>query len=515
LICDNSDFVPPEEEAMTREVSDALFSSYPVPLPEQEATRAALGVPQDCTSTATVAFNVPLQKHRKNQTALAMSQVCRNWRQRLVCLKRLWRVIAFDTNSEPASVRLATLFFSRIEYDDVLVHVYAGFSLDNLVDPAVASLLSSLRDRADRWERFLYWGRLGQYRRYLDVPAPRLRWFSDNRDISHLYYGRKCQLFAGHTPTLQCLVTSTLGGWTPAALTNLNTLHLRVCDASLTVEVLLNVLRSTLRLEEFKLASPTALPHGCTACETVDLHHLRSIRLFNPHFRTILAHLRIPNVRFVDVSSVHPDATSGLEVGPAFQAPHPFIGLHSMPMLNRSVSSIHFSVHCSLARFFLTIDVHMEADASVTVNLSWIGGQQIHQWKGYFERSIAALARMQIAACPVLTVIAGFPFDYTPLLLLPAVTVFAFAGDLRTLLQALTDRDEEDQTSVLPNLGCLFAFEEVLTEITIRLIPPCLQFRMNLIIVFDAINCTRLVETLGPDYVVNGEPIFLAVCPRL
>jgi len=493
---------------MAQDVSDELFSSYPAPLPEQEASRATHGLPQECASTPT-SFNLPLQKHRKNQTTLAMSQVCRSWRQRLICSKRLWRVIAFDVGSEPASVRLATLFLTS-KCDNTLIHVYAGFPLNNLVDPAVASLLSSLRDRTDRWERFIYWGRLGQYRRYLDLPAPRLRWFSDNRDLSHLYYGRESLFFSGHTPILRCLVASTLGEWSPETLVNLNVLHVRVCDARLSIGLLLGVLRCTSLLEEFKFASPATLLHDCPACTTVDLPCLRSIRLFNPRFRTILAHLGIPNVRSVEVSSVSSNEVTSLEAGSVFQAPHPLTGFPSVPMMNQPVNFVFFAVQRSATRFCMTIDLRTVDGASVIVNLSWIDGQQINQWKGYFERSISALAEAQIAHCSVLSVIAEFPFDYSPLLLLPAVRILAFAGDFRTLLQTLTGHDGDNSTPLLPTLKCLFAFEEILTEATAQLIPTCLRVRTDLIIVLNAVNRACLVEMLGPDYVISGEYVFLA-----
>lgn len=497
---------------MTQDVSDELFSSYPVPLPEQEASRATRGLPQQCTSTST-SFNIPLQKHRKNQTTLAMSQVCRSWRQRLISMKCLWRVIAFDVSSEPASIRLATLFLTS-KCDNVLIHVYAGFPLNNLVDPAAVSLLLSLRDRMGRWERFIYWGRLGQYRRYLDLPAPRLRWFSDNRDLSHLYYGRKSLLFSGHTPILRCLVTSTLGEWAPGTLANLNVLHVRVCDAYLSIRSLLDVLRCTSLLEEFKFASPATLPHDCLACGTIDLPYLRFIRLFNPHFRTILAHLGIPNVRSVEVSSVSSNAAAGLEVGPVFQAPHPLTGFPSVPMLNQPIRFIFFAVQRSPTRFSLNIDLRTGDGASIVFNLSWIDGQEINQWKSYFERSVSALAEVQISLCSVLSVIAEFPFDYTPLLLLPAVRILAFAGDFRTLLQVLTNHYGDNDVSILPALKCLFAFEEVLTEVTARLIPPCLRVRTDLVIVLNGVNRTRLVEVLGPDYVISGEYVFLSTNTR-
>lgn len=515
LICDNTDPAVPEEEAMEQEVSDALFSSFHVPLPEQEASRAARGVPQECTVRTTTTLSVPLLKHRTNQAILAMSQVCRSWRRRLICLKRLWRVIAFDANSEPASVQLAMLFLTRIKDDDILVHVYAGFPLNNLVDPAITALLLNLRERTVWWERFIYWGRLGKYRRFLDLPAPKLREFSDNRDLSHLYYGCGRPLFAGHTPMLRSLVTSTLGEWTSEAFSNLRTLHLRVCDTNLPIKSLLNVLRRASQLVELKFASPTIPPHDCTACEPVNLPHMKSVRVFNPGFHMILTHLVVPNVRSMEVSSVHPGVASSLQIGPAFQAPHPFIEFPPVPVLNLPISFIHCSVQCSPSRFSLTIDLRTQDDASFVIKLSWIGGQKIHHWKRYFERSISALTGMETTHSPVVSLIAEFPFDYTPLLHLPGIKVVAFAGDLQKLLQVLADCDGGNEAPLLPRLRCLFAHEDDLNEATIWSVASCLQFRPDLIIIVSAANRTRLVEVLGSGYVIEGKFDSLVTHTRL
>ena len=440
-----------------------------------------------------------------------MSQVCRGWRQRLLSVGRFWRVIAFDTSREPASIRLATLFLNKIKHNDVLIHVYAGLPLNNVVDPAIASLLSSLRERTSRWDRFLYWGSLGQYRRYLDLPAPRLQFFSDNRDLSHLYHGRRCQLFAGHTPILRCLVTSTLGEWVPTTSASLRVLHLRVCEAGFSIGSLLDVFRYATQLEEFKFASPTDLSHDCMACETVDLPRLKTIKLFSAHFRTILAHLRIPGVRSLAVSGVFLSGTAyGFEVAPAYYAPLPLTGFPSVSMLDQPIRFIHFStIQRSPMRFFFTIELRTEDEASIVINLTWTEAQQIDQWKVYFERSISALAGKQVAPCTILSIVAQFPFDFTPLLLLPAVRVFAFAGDFRTLLETLTFHGGEKNTPLLPNLRCLFAYEEILTEETALLIPKCLRARKDLIIVLNAVNRTRLIGVLGTGYVVRGKSTVL------
>ena len=161
----------------------------------------------------------------------------------MVGLKRIWREIAFDAEFEPTSVHLAALFLTMIKDGDIPIRVYARFPSGNLLDDTLGSLLSSLREQTHRWEAFLSWGRLEPYRSYLDLPAPVLRIFSDDHDLSHLYSGQMTQLFAGHVPTLRSLVTSTLGGWQPATPTHLKTLDLWDCNTRLSIRSLLEFLQ--------------------------------------------------------------------------------------------------------------------------------------------------------------------------------------------------------------------------------------------------------------------------------
>lgn len=305
----------------------------------------------------------------------------------------------------------STFFLTRIKHDDVLVHVYAGFPHSDVLDPTLVFLLSSLWNRtSDRWERFLYWRRLGRY--------PRHR--------------------------------------VPTRLICLKTLHQRVREIGFPVDSLLDVFQHASQLEEFVFASPASLSHDCSmTCETVYLPRLKYIRLLSPNFQKILVHLLVLGVSSVGVSSVLASATFNLETAPAFQAP-----------------------------------------------IRWLDSLQSRCWTNPLTSSISLSNTPQ----------RGFA---TPCLRPPAVRVFAFAGDLRTLLRALTGCYGEDRTPVLPNLRFLFACEEILTEEVTPLIPSCLRSRKDLTIVLDAVNHSNLVEALGSGYIVRGKSTFPSLRTRL
>ena len=293
LICDSSDNITPEYEEAFRVARDRRFASNPVPRPEEEAERASYDVPAECHMELS---EVPFKKHKKNMFVLSMAHVCRTWRTRLIGLKRIWREISFDIETQPASARLATLFLTMVEDDDTSLNIYAGFTFGNRPHPALKFLLPKLREQTHRWENFLYWGRLEPYRSYLDLPAPRLQIFSDNPDLSHLYSGQTTQLFAGHSPILRSLATSALGNWQPATLTRLETLHMWDCNTTASIMSLLSVLRCTPQLEEINIISPNSPLNDCPPDEVVGLLHLRDLKLRNPDFYSIINHLTIPNV---------------------------------------------------------------------------------------------------------------------------------------------------------------------------------------------------------------------------
>ena len=128
---------------------------------------------------------VVLLKHSKNRDVRAVSHVCRGWRSHATAFACLWRDIAFDI-ADPKSIRLAKSFLSLVENKDVLLRVYVGFSPENTSpNRSVVKLFGDLRRHIHRWEVFEYQGSLGEFRSYLDLPAPNLRYFSDHRDPSH------------------------------------------------------------------------------------------------------------------------------------------------------------------------------------------------------------------------------------------------------------------------------------------------------------------------------------------
>ena len=216
-VCNSSDDLDPEYEEVSRQVADRYFGSHPVPQPEYEADLATVGIPSD----SNVWTDVPLKKLERNKFIFSMSHVCQSWRANLIGSKRLWRDIAFTADASSTGVQLATLFLARVENDDIPLHIYAGLPFEDHPDPTVVALLSKLRQQTHRWEIFVHSGRLNPYRHYLDLPAPRLQYFLDNHDLSHLYLAQTSQLFAGHAPVLRSLVTSSLRSWHPATFLNL------------------------------------------------------------------------------------------------------------------------------------------------------------------------------------------------------------------------------------------------------------------------------------------------------
>lgn len=507
LICDSSDGIIQEDEEVFREMADRYFASHPVPQPEDEAERASINMPSDCHMMAW--SDIPLKKHQKNQLILSMSHVCRSWRVRMMGLKRLWREIAFDVETQPASANLAAFFLTVIKDDNIPIRIYTRFPFGDLPDPTVISLLSELRGQTHRWETFLYWGRLGPYRPYLDLPAPELRNFSDNHDLSHLYFGpTTTQLFAGHFPGLRSLVTSALGGWQPATLVQLEALDLWDCNAGFSIGSLLNFLRCTPRLEQISIISPNLPIHDCQSGEVICLPFLKDIKVRNPDFYSIVEHLAIPNARVVFMYSVYTRGAPGLQVGPAFQAPHPFLGLDSMgtPLFRQAVVVASFDVQTTSSGFTFTVSFVTEKKTSLCISLEWVGGVHIGEWMAYIESSISALARMDYRPGATLQVkMDGYTVDHHPLLRLSAIEHFAVeCRDLSKILEVLNCY----QPPLLPNLKSLFAPETELDEKTVKSLLNFLQSRRNLVAVFYTNNCRDFIPMLGDHCIVGGRFIF-------
>lgn len=506
LICDKSDDIAQEDEEARCESADRYFASHPVPRPEDEAERASIDMPADCHMMAW--SDIPFEKHQKNKLVLSLSHVCRSWRVRMMGLKRLWREIAFDAEIEPASTHLAALFLTMIEDDDIPIQIYARFPFGNLFNPTIGLLLSKLREQTHRWETFLCWGRLGPYRSYLDLPAPGLRNFSDNHDLSHLYSG-SAQLFAGHVPILRSLVTSAFGSWQPTTLTHLETLNLWDCNASLSIGSLLNFLRCTPKLEKINITSPNPPVHDCRPDEVASLLHLKDIKVQNPDFYSIVGHLIIPSVRVVTVYSLYTLGASDLQVGPVFQALHPFFGFASMEtsLFNRPVVVVSFDVRTASSGFTFAISFVTEEETSLHISLEWAGGANINEWMAYIKRSISILAGAHFRPGATLQVrMDGCTIDHAPLLCLSAVEYLAIeCQDLSKILEVLGCR----QAQLLPNLKSLFAPEVELDEKIAKWLLNLLRSRRDLTAVFYIDNCRDVISMLGDHCVLGGRFISL------
>lgn len=505
MICEKFEGVTPED--VSRENADRFFASHPVPRPEEEADRASFDIlPESHMETWS---DIPLEKHKRNKLILSMSHVCRSWRVHMIGLKRIWREIAFDIETEPASVHLATFFLAMIENDNIPIQIYARFASGGYPIPILESLLSKLREQTHRWETFLYWGRLGPCYSYLDLPAPLLRKFSDNHDLSHLYSGQTTQFFTGYVPSLRSLVTSALGSWHPATLTRLKTLDLWDCNPGPSIGSLLDFLRRTPQLEEINIVSPNPLVHDCSPAEVVNLLHLKEIKVQNPDFYSIIGHLAIPNVRVVAVYSIHTRGASGPQVRPAFRARHPFVEFASMgtPLLNHAVVVASIHVQKVLSGLMFTISLVTEKKTSFCVSLQWACGVNIDDQMEYIERSITALARMDFRPGATLQVRTdGCKIDHSPLLHFGAVEyLLVECQDSTEILEVLS----RYQASSLPNLKTLFAPDIELDEKTIESLSNLLQSRRNLLAVFYADNYGDLVRMLGDRFVVGGEFVSL------
>ena len=503
MICEKFDDTTKD---VSRETAERYFASHPVPRPEEEAKRASIDMPPDCHMTAW--SDVPLKKHKKNELILSMSHVCRSWRVCMIGLKRIWREIAFDAETEPASIHLAAFFLTMVEGDDIPIQIYARFTFGDSPDPALRPLLSKLREQIHRWEAFLCWGRLGPYRSYLDLPAPALRSFSDDHDLSHLYSGQ-IQLFAGQVPILRSLVTSALGSWQSATLIHLNTIDLWDCKARLSVRSLLDFFRRTPQLEKINIVSPNPPIRDCSPSEVINLLHLKEIKIHNPDFYSIVGHLAIPNARVVALYSVYTRGASGNQVRLTFRDPYQFAGFTSMgtPLLSRGIVFASLHVQNTPSDFTFAISTVTEMGMSLCVSLQWATRIDIGSWIEYIERSINTLARMDFRPGTTLQItVEGCTTDYSPLLRLSAVEYFSVeCQDPSDILKFL----DCCQTPALPNLKSLFAPEVELDEKMTKFLLIFLQSRRNLVVVFYIDNYRALVRTLADYCVIEGGLVFL------
>jgi len=506
-ICNSSDDIDPEYEEVTRQVADRHFGSHPVPQPEYEADLATLDIP----SESNVWTDIPLKKLQKNKSTFSMSHVCQSWRANLVDSKRLWRDIAFSADTSSTGVQLAMLFFAKVENDNIPLRIYAGLPFGDHPDPTIVTLLLKLRQQTHRWEMFVYSGRLNPYRHYLDLPAQSLQYFSDNHDLSDIYLTQTSQLFAGHTPILRSLITSSLRSWQPAAFPNLRVFDLWDCDAGLSIGSLLTVLRSTPQLEEMVIVSPNPPLYNCPPGEVVSLPHLKVLKVKNPDFYAIVGLLSVPNIRIATVSSVYDRRAPGVQVRPAFESPHPFVGLVSttprLPIFGQPIVLASLVVDHTPSGFMFTISIATEENSVLYIDLEWIGGVSINGQAGYIRRSISALSEMHFVSGALLQITVptyGFSIDYAnPLFYLETIEHLTVEGEkFQTLLKVLGS----GKARRFPNLKLLSIPEEDdLTEKVIHSIPRFLRLRRNLVIALSTDNRRNLVRLLSRVCVIEGN----------
>lgn len=507
-ICDYSEEFP-EHGGEASEASDRNFASNPVPQPEYEADLASIDMPSDCHSWP----EFSLKKHQKNLFILSMTHVCRSWRLRLIGLKRPWREIAFSAEIIPRGIRMATHFLARLKDDDTNLHIYAGLPFCDIIDPSVEALLSKLRDQTHRWEKFFYWGRLGPYRPYLNLPAPRLRYFSDNHDLCHLYSGQIYPFFAEHTPVLQSLVTSALGSWQPTSLTDLQKLDLWDCAPGLSIRSLLDMLHHTPQLVEINIVSPNFPLLDYSSNEVVNLPRLKNLKVQNPDFYAIIGHLVIPNVQLVHLYCPSACGSNASQTGRAFQTPHPFVGLAQMtnqlPMFGQPIHVASIDASCSSGPM-VTIVISVERGASLRIDLEWTGRRNTYLDMGYIQRSISALAEMPFLSPSSLHITASHALvdDKNPLFQLDAIETLVVEGGWSSRVITILSI-HSGQLQLLPRLRYLCFANDELDEKMIMTIPNFLRSRRNLVIVSDPENRINLFQLLNHVCVIEGDFVSL------
>ena len=329
--------------------------------------------------------SVALQKHLKNCDIRAVSHVCRSWRSHATAFVCLWRDIAFDV-TDPKSTRLAEDFLSLVESQGVLLHVYAGFGSESASqDSSIANLFNNLCRHIGRWEVFEYQGSLGDYRSYMNLPAPNLLYFSDHHDPSPTPSRDIGQLFAGHTPSLHYLLTSTTAGWDSTTLNKLTKLHFERLDLgpALSLDSLLNLLQGVPGLEILCLGW-LGFIHDCAADTIVSLPQLHTLQVHNADFYTLLEHIQIPNVREATL-------TADTSEHPSFQAPHALAWLPSISILNQHVSDLMVVVAGTTEEGDFRIRLSVSGGGYFDIRLVWEAGH-MQNWKTYVSETLSALA---------------------------------------------------------------------------------------------------------------------------
>ena len=328
--------------------------------------------------------SIALQKHLKNCDVLAVSHVCKSWRSHTAAFICLWRDIAFDV-SDPKSIRLAATLLSLVESEDVLLRIYAGFGPNGLPDPNILNLLSDLRRHTHRWTVFEYQGALGEYHPYLDLPAPNLHTFSDRCDSSQGFR----QLFAGRTPSLRYLLTSSTSGWDSTTLPNLTEFHFGRSSPGppLSLNSLIDLLRSTPELGALRLEWLGSFVHDCTANATVCLPRLHTLRAYNTDFDTLAERIRTPNVRNITFTIDTP-------THPSFHAPHALTRLPQIPILTRPISEVTVVIAARPTQEgTFCIHLAVPGGSSFDICLIWDTGIMQH-WKSYTTETLSVLTQL-------------------------------------------------------------------------------------------------------------------------
>lgn len=509
LICEASEDIIPEEELFEeQEDSDETLATFGLLLQDEE-TRAPFGPLREAHSARST---IPLRKFAKNQTILAMSQVCRTWKSQLTHSKYLWRDIAFDV-TEPKSVLLAKDFLDLVKDSTIPLHIYAAFGRS--ADPEVSGLLQNLRTHIDRWETFEYHGELKEYRQYFHLGAQRLCHFSDHHDFSSSLLPPQ-NIFAGKTPALRSLSTSQIGNWSPSTLANVTELNISFCQQSarFSFRSLIELFRSTPNLEVLRLASPKPPLLDCAAEQSVDLPRLEILRLYNPNIYPLVAHLRLPCVRGMVFSSSY-DRWSRVLSHQVFESRNIFSSFPPITLLEQEFSSVEIQI-CSLPNGSLRFSIHLSNDDKYFfwIHLNLLG-EGWCRWNDYFKRSITELAeRVRLGAGAHLQLLSDFPLDCNPFLGFNAVKFLTFDGHARDILQMLICVSHGTPPPTLfPRLEVLILMDDQMNDGEISLIPACLGLRENLTIIVSGAN-DPLLQAIGDYCVIEGEHIFPNSCPR-
>ena len=328
---------------------------------------------------------VVLLKHSKNRDVRAVSHVCRGWRSHATAFACLWRDIAFDI-ADPKSIRLAKSFLSLVENKDVLLRVYVGFSPENTSpNRSVVKLFGDLRRHIHRWEVFEYQGSLGEFRSYLDLPAPNLRYFSDHRDPSHPRSQDIGRLFTGWTPSLHYLLTSSIANWNPKTLSCLTEFHFERTGLGppLSLDSLLKLLQGTPVLEELRLGWLGSFTHDCAMDTSIYLPHLRTLLAHNTDFYALTEHIYIPDIREVTFTVDTP-------THPSFQAPHALAWLPPIPILNQPILELMVVVARTAEEGNFRIHLTVSGGGSFDIRLIWEANTMQH-WKTYISEALSAL----------------------------------------------------------------------------------------------------------------------------